>query len=137
MSKVIFENYSIQVKSAIENNIRAVLHEVSGEMVAQVKRNSRVDTGQTKNSFNYKVTASDDGYTSYIGSNHENALWEELGTGEYALNGDGRKGGWTYRDVKGKFHHTYGKTPSRAFWKAYTSLKDAIINKIQNSFKGL
>ena len=24
----------------------------------------------------------------------ENAIWEEFGTGEYALNGDGRKGKW-------------------------------------------
>ena len=132
-----FKDFSIQVKSAIENEIKAVLHEVSGEMVSQVKRNSRVDTGQTKNSFKYKVTTSSDGLTSYIGSDLQNAIWEELGTGEYALNGDGRKGGWRYVDAKGKGHFTYGKKPSRAFWNAYISMRDSIINHIQNSFKGL
>lgn len=79
MSKVIFEDYSIQVKSVIEKKMQAVLHEVSGEMVAQVKRNSRVDTGQTKNSFNYKIVPTAEGWTSYIGSNNENAIWEEFG----------------------------------------------------------
>lgn len=58
-------------------------------------------------------------------------------TGEFALRGNGRKGGWFYKDAKGDFHHTTGKKPSRAFFKAYTSLKNKIINYIQNSLKGL
>ena len=72
-----------------------------------------------------------------VGSSDENAIWEEFGTGEYALQGNGRKGGWVYKDANGEFHHTYGKTPSRAFWNAFTALKDKIINRIKNSFKGL
>lgn len=58
-------------------------------------------------------------------------------TGEYALKGNGRKGGWFYEDEEGNGHFTHGKKPSRAFHKAYTSLKSKIINRIQNSLKGL
>ena len=132
---VIFEDYTIKVQNAIDDKINAVLEECAGELESQVKRNSRVDTGKTKNSFQHKVVDSE--HTAYIGSNDENAIWEEFGTGEYALEGNGRKGGWAYRDARGDWHHTTGKKPSRAFWKAYNSLKSKIINYIQNSFKGM
>lgn len=135
MAKTVFEDYRIEVKEAIDERIDATLAECAGEVVSQVKRNSRVDTGKTKNSFQYKVVDSE--HTAYIGSNYENAIWEEFGTGEYALEGNGRKGGWHYQDAKGDWHHTTGKRPSRAFWNAYVSLKQAIIDRLQNALKGL
>ena len=135
MGNVSFEDYTIQVKNAIDSNINGVLEECAGEIESQVKRNTRVDTGKTKNSFQHKVVDSE--HAAYIGSNYENAIWEEFGTGEYALQGNGRKGGWSYKDAKGDWHRTTGKKPSRAFFKAYTSLKNKIINRIQNSLKGL
>ena len=130
-----FHDYSINVKEAMDNRILAVLEECAGELESQVKRNSRVDTGKTKNSFRHKVVDSE--LTAYTGSNDENAIWEEFGTGEHALKGNGRKGGWFYVDAKGDGHFTYGKTPSRAFWKAFTSLKNKIIKRIQDALKGL
>ena len=135
MANVVFEDYKIQVQNAIDSNINAVLEECAGEIESQVKRNTRVDTGKTKNSFQHKVVDSE--HTAYIGSNYENAIWEEFGTGEYALQGNGRKGGWAYKDAKGDWHYTTGKKPSRAFFKAYTSLKNKIISRIQNALKGL
>ena len=130
-----FHDFSIKVKAAIDDRINAVLEECAGEIESQTKRNSRVDTGKTKNSFRHRVDTAD--HVAYIGSDYENAIWEEFGTGEHALNGNGRKGGWAYVDEKGERHFTYGKKPSRAFWNAYTSLKNAVINRIQNSMKGL
>ena len=134
MADVIFEDYSIKVKNAIDKKIDAVLEECAGELETQVKRNSRVDTGKTKNSFRHHVFAN---HEAVIGSTDENSIWEEFGTGEYALHGNGRKGGWSYEDEKGVWHYTKGKPPSRAFWNAYTSLKSKIIRRIQNSLKGL
>ena len=135
MGSVIFEDYTIQVQNALDDRINAVLDECAGELESQVKRNTRVDSGQTKNSWSHYVDDAE--HTAYIGNPLENSIWEEFGTGEHALNGDGRKGGWSYKDEKGKWHHTYGKRPSRAFWHAYTSLKATIISHIQNSLKGL
>lgn len=152
MADVEFKDYTIEVKNAMNSRIHAVLEEVSGELVAQVKRNSRVDTGKTKNSFRHGISRNfaDGSFTAHIGSSDENAIWEEMGTGEYALNGDGRKGGWWYKNPKAKytktgklrkgskeFVFTKGKTPSRAFWNAFTKLKSKIINRIQNSLKGM
>ena len=133
--KVEFQDFSIEVKAALNDAIIAALHESAGEIVSQTKRNSRVDTGKTKNSFAYRVDESAN--TAYMGSPDENAIWEEFGTGEHALKGNGRKGGWSYQDAQGEWHHTNGKKPSRAFWNAYSSLKNAIIQRFQNAFKGL
>lgn len=130
-----FENFTIEVKGAIEDTINAKLEEVAEELESQVKSNSRVKSGKTKGSFQHKVIDSE--HTAYIGSNEENAIWEEFGTGEYALKGDGRKGGWVYYDDKGNRIFTRGKKPSRAFHHAYTSMKSKIINYLQNSLKGL
>ncbi len=135
MADVEFRDYTIKVIDAMNDNINAVLEECAGELESQTKRNSRVDTGKTKNSFQHRVVDSE--HVAYIGSNDENAIWEEFGTGEFALKGNGRKGGWTYKDAEGNWHHTIGKKPSRAFWNAYNSLKNMVIKRIQNSFKGL
>lgn len=135
MANVVFEDFTIQVQGAIDERINAVLEECAGELESQAKRNTRVDTGKTKGSWQHHVD--DETHVATIGSNYENTIWEEFGTGEYALKGNGRKGGWTYQDEKGDWHHTTGKKPSRAFWKAFTSLKGKITTAIQNSLKGL
>ena len=139
MADVEFEDYSVKVKGEIADRVDAVLEEVCGEIESQVKRNSRVDTGKTKNSFWHRVTGSvlAGEYLGQVGSSDENSIWEEFGTGDHALGGDGRKGGWRYEDENGQWHYTEGKKPSRAFWHAYTAMKSSIISRIQNAFKGL
>ena len=135
MADVEFKDYTMQAKAEIEKRINATLHECAGEVISQTKRNSRVDTGQTKNSFKYAIDETT--HTVFMGSDYQNAIWEELGTGEYALQGNGRKGGWYYVDEKGNGHYTTGKKPSRAFWKAYSGLKNKIIKRFQSVLKGL
>lgn len=125
-----FTDNSAQVKATLDAAVIAYLHEAGGELEAQVKRNSRVGSGQLKNSWTYNVDESK-GVTT-VGSPLENAIWDEFGTGEYALHGDGRKGGWYYQDEKdGTWHHTYGKTPHRAFQNAFNSLKPALIRRAE------
>lgn len=122
-----FRDNRMQVKAALNKAVVAGLYTAAGEIEARVKRNTRVDTGQTKNSWRYEVNESAGEAT--IGNPLENAIWEEFGTGEYALGGNGRKGGWSYKDQKGKWHRTTGKKPTRAFHKAFTGGK-AIVQKI-------
>lgn len=131
-----FTDNSVQVKAALDEAAIAYLYEASGELEAQVKRNSRVGkTGQTKNAWTHVV---DEGkLEATVGNPLENAIWEEFGTGEFALKGDGRKGGWYYQDeTDGTWHHTYGKTPHRAFQSAFNSLKNALIRRAEEVLKG-
>lgn len=133
-SKVEFQDFSIEVKAAIEDAGIAFLHEAAGELVSQVARTSPVDTGQLKNSWQYKVDESE--MEATVGSPLENAIWNEYGTGEFAVNGDGRKGGWVYKDEDG-FHFTRGKKANRTFSTAFTKLKPKIIKAAKERFGDL
>ena len=129
-----FTDNSMKVKAAIEEAALRYLHEASGELVSATQRNTPIDTGQLEGSWNYIV---DDGkLESKIGSPLENAIWTEFGTGEYALKGNGRKGGWKYVDSKGKGHFTYGKPPVRTLHKTFTALKPSLIKLGEQMLKG-
>lgn len=138
MANIKFHDYSEEVKGLIADLAESTLEEVSGELESQVKRNTVVDTGQTKNSWTHRVTGSmmAGEFRAQVGSTVENSIWEEFGTGEYALHGNGRKGGWFYEDEYGVGHFTHGKKPRRPFWNAYTMLKNKLIKHMQNVFKG-
>lgn len=132
---VVFKDFTKVVLDKIHKTGETFLEEVGGEVEAQTKRNTKVDTGKTKGSWEHKVDA--DKMEVQIGSRYKNALWEELGTGIYALNGDGRKTKWVYRTEDGKFHATVGKKPRRALYRAYESKKNAIIREAKRRFKEL
>ena len=72
-----FTDNSAQVKAALNDAAIAYLYEAGGELEAQVKRNTKVGTGQLKNSWTYVVDEAK-GVTT-IGSPLENAIWEEFG----------------------------------------------------------
>ena len=135
MADIEFEDNSMQVKTALEEACIAWLYEAGGELESQVKRNTAVDTGQLKGSWTYKVDESKQ--EAKVGSPLENAIWEEFGTGQYALNGDGRKTPWKYQDAKGNWHKTTGKHPRRALHKAFESKKSALITSLKNKLKEL
>lgn len=137
MSEIVFIDNTVKVKGNIESLAMNCLEEVAGELESQVKRNTAVKTGKTKNSWQHKVMkVSDSEFTAIVGSDYDNAIWEEFGTGEYALNGNGRKGGWYYVDEEGNGHFTHGKHPRRPLWNAYTMLKSKLIKHMQDVFKG-
>ena len=136
MADIKFIDHTMKVQDLIDKLAEAALEEVTGELESAVKRNTVVDTGKTKNSWQHRVSKSGDGYTGLVGSDYQNAIWEEYGTGQYALHGNGRKGGWVYVDEKGHGHFTHGKRPRRPFWNAYTAKKNSLIKHIQNRFKG-
>ena len=133
---ITFKDYSKIVLNKMHKCGENFLEEVGGELEAQTKRNTKVDTGETKGSWEHKVNA--DKMEVQIGSRKKNALWEEFGTGIYALNGDGRKTKWVYKNPKdGKFYTTVGKKPRRALYRAYESKKNAIIREAKRRFGSL
>lgn len=137
MAEIKFIDHTEEVKQVIAELAESSLEEACGELESQTKRNTAVDTGQTKNSWQHRVTKSGEDYVGAVGSDYQNTIWEEFGTGDYALNGDGRKGGWAYEDPKtGETIWTHGKKPRRPFHKAYTTLKNKLIKFIQDRFKG-
>lgn len=131
-----FEDNSVKVINAINEAVSNALEEVGGEMESQVKRNTKVKTGKTKASWTHKVD--EHNKVVYIGSNYENAIWEEFGTGIYAQNGNGRKDvPWTYQSEDGKWHKTKGKKPRRALQNAFNSMKNRIKKFFEERFNNL
>lgn len=159
-----FEDYSIQVKGAIKDAAKKWLEEAAGEIESQAKRNmpSGHWYAQQKAAFDHRVDTS--ALEAHIGNPMEEALWTEFGTGEFAVNGDGRKGYWVYVKGSGKggstggksytleeakrvmammqsdgidAHITKGQRPHRPLQSAFTSLKSALIRRAENIMKGL
>ena len=160
MANVVFEDYTVEVQSELGDNIFAVLEECAGELESATKRRSRVDTGHTKNSWQHKVTGSflAGEFRAYVGSDDENSIWEEFGTGEHAINGGGRQGAWyvpvekchgrkkpsfngkvivVYGKGGKAYYKTNGKEPRRSFFNAYEATKPKIIKRIREKLGGM
>lgn len=147
--EVKFEDFSIKVTEALKNAAIAGLEAAANEIQTQAVRNSRVDQGQLKGSWKHTIDESE--MEATIGSPLENAIWDELGTGEYALEGKGRKGGWYIPaekltgkakskmrkvTIKGKdFYFTRGKTPNRTLQRAFDSKKGVAKRLIKRSIQ--
>lgn len=158
MADVEFIDNHLQVNRAIDNAVYDYLVGVSVELVKQTVRNidkaKAVDSGQLKGSFTYIVDESKG--EAVIGSPLENAIWTELGTGEWAVNHNGRSGAWyvpvekvtgkkkpTFNGkviiIEGKngqkFYKTNGKKPVRMLFNAFEKNKAKFIRRAEKIFK--
>ena len=134
-NEIVFNDFSVEVKGKIKAALIAALHESAGELTSQTQRNTRVDTGNLKGSWEYVID--EDEMKATIGSPLQNAIWEEFGTGLQALNGDGRKTAWRYQDAKGEWHTTTGKKGTRAFFRACEATKPKINAMFEKKLKGM
>jgi len=154
MSEVEFENNILKVKEALDRMAERFLEE-SGQVVeAQAVQNTAVDSTHTRESWGHIVDTSENSVT--IGNPLENAVWEEYGTGDYALEGNGRKTAWyvpvelcTGRKkpsfngevviVYGKdgkaYYKTNGKKPKRMLHNAYHTKKPSLIRRANQLMK--
>lgn len=114
---VIFRDLSDDVVDALGDAVGIWLEDSASELEAKTKDLSRVDTGHTKRSYAHAVDPQ--AKVAIVGSPLENAIWEEFGTGEYALYGNGRKGGWLYENRDGETVFTRGKFPNRPLYRAF------------------
>lgn len=106
-------------RAAIRGLIKASLL-VEGQAVLLAP----VDKGGLRDSIGYKVDESE--LVAYVGTNCEYAIYVEFGTGEFAENGNGRKGGWVYKTPNGEVHFTYGMPPQPYLRPAFRQNQKAI-----------
>lgn len=156
-----FTDNTVKVLNALNNASVAWLHEAAGELQSQAKRNTKVGKiagGKTKGAWKYKVDESK--LEAVVGNPNETAIWLEFGTGEYALKGNGRKGGWYVLIGNGKgqiseevveayhfpvkhgkngkkFAFIKGMRAQRPLYKAFTDSKTKIENAFKSKLKGL
>ena len=156
MADVKFEDNTIKVTNAIEQACIKFLHGAAGELESQAIRNTRRDKSQLAGQWGYKINKAK--LEAVVGNPLENAIWEEFGTGEYALKGNGRKTPWyvpvdgylgkkkptyngkvivVYGKNKKKYYKTNGKRGTRAFEKAKNTVQPKIEKYAEQAFGGL
>ena len=98
------------------------------------------DTGELRDKVDHKVENKNGTVTGTVGSPLDYAIYIEYGTGEFAENGAGRKGGWCYTNEEGIEHWTRGNKPQPflrpAFRRNRKNIENILGGKIRTSFKG-
>lgn len=132
-SKVTFRDNSKIICSEMDKNAVAFLYEAVNAIESGAIRNSPVDTGGLKNSWEYMVD--NDAQEAIVGNSMEYAVYQELGTGIYASEGNGRKTPWFYKDSSGKGHITHGNKAKHMLENSFLEKSAKIIARAQELFK--
>ena len=155
---VVFQDFSIEVKADLNDITIAWLNTWANEIASMAKRTCSMDGDagvQLRGSYRADVNAG--AGKAEIGTSLESGYWEEFGTGEYAVNGDGRKGWWIYKDgyqggggkqlteMEAKaaaarepsVHATNGRHPMATLEKAFTANRYKAIADLENKLRGL
>lgn len=166
MAPVKFEDYSVKVIGAMTDALIAGLEESAGEIEAVTIRNSR--QGHTYGDIQARALwehrVNEGQMEAQVGSQHEAGFWEEFGTGEHALNHDGRKGWWVYVEgqdsgdggksyatkeeaeqaatflrkvAKLDAYATNGLAPNRPLFRAFSSTKGTVQAIFESKLKGM
>lgn len=147
-----FEDNSGKVLSALDSQLEKALEACGLLAEGYAKSNltsfPRVDTGNLRNSVTHMVgresVQGTDMPMGYVGTNVEYASYVEYGTGPKA-NGTTADGQqihgrqdvpWFYKDMKGKWHASYGMKPSHFLKKALSDHKAEYIKILENYLKG-
>lgn len=161
MANVEFQDFSVKVKDALNDAVIQFLEEAASEVQSQAQRNSDFSK-DLKGTWGHFVDESK--MEATVGNPMQLAIWMEMGTGEYALKGNGRKGYWVY--VKGNdsvqesspgkertlaeakaavaflrskgldAHYTKGQKPRRMLHNAFESKRAAITRRAEQILKG-
>lgn len=119
-----FKDNSSAGKEALNKATIAWLFQACILVEGQAVLLAPVSTARLRSSIDYVVDEKE--LTGYVGTNVEYAVYVEFGTGEFAENGRGRKGGWVYKDPSGEWFFTWGQTPQPYLRPAFREKKSQI-----------
>lgn len=126
-----------QMRDASESGMEAVLLmiEAAAKAITPVG-----ETGELRDKIDHNITKQGNEMIGKVGSPLDYAPYVELGTGEFAENGAGRKGGWSYMDEEGNWRHTKGQSPQPFLRPAFRSnknnVKEILGKEYGTTFKG-
>lgn len=130
-----FRDHSNKSKEAIAQATMQWLLQACILVQGQAVLLAKVQTGRLKQSIDYVVDESE--LAGYVGSSAEYAVYVEFGTGEFAENGRGRKGGWMYQDFSGEWFFTWGQEPQPYLRPAFRTKKSQIETLAKEIFGGI
>ena len=129
-----FQKASVKAETALEKQL--IESAILVENDAKAYASGNVDTGLLVNSITHRFKREDGQIVAEVGTNVFYAPYIEYGTGIYALNGQGRRGGWSYQDAKGNWHFTMGGRPYPFMTPALEQIRSRIDNDIAMAVKG-
>ena len=136
-----FTDNSKKVKAQMDDAMFQALESAALIVEASAKALAPVgDSGELRDKIDHNVKDGANGPEAKIGSPLDYAMYVEYGTGEFAENGAGRKGGWSYQTPDGKWHHTNGMAPQPflrpAFRRNKANIENVIGKKFNSTFNG-
>lgn len=97
MASVKFEDFSDEVKDAMESEIIAWLHEAGGALVKATVNNTPSSTWHSEIVKKWEYKVDEQNLEATVGNPFEQSLWVEFGTGEWSISPKGgRSGYWVY-----------------------------------------
>ena len=121
---MVFRDHSQGAKDAIQQATVRWLFEACILVQGQAILLAPTQTARLKGSIDYQVDEGE--LVGYVGTNVEYAIYIEFGTGEFAENGRGRKGGWVYQDPSGEWFFTWGQEPQPYLRPAFRQTRKEI-----------
>ncbi len=127
------------IEQGIEEGMRQVGSEIAQMQHDIIDNNvggdgTYVRTGKLKSGVTIMPLEWSSGLASMTVTNTTSyAVYNELGTGIYASNGQGRQGGWYYPVGDGTYRFTLGMPPKRFVQDSYEFYKDKAPSIIQQS----
>lgn len=109
---MVFEDNSNYFKNVINEKADIGLTKVGELIKGQIAKNAPADKGGLRGSIEYEKQINGQNSSVTIGSTKAYAPYVEYGTGEFATNGVGRKGGWRFKDSQGIWWFTKGQHPT-------------------------
>ncbi len=152
------KDHSIEVKAELDEIAIAWLYTWANEIASHAKDNVKLegDEGvQLRKS--YRADVNESKGEAQIGTSLESGYWEEFGTGEYAVHGDGRQGWWVWKEgyegnggdvlteAEAKaiaasdptIHATNGRPPAHTLENAFTVNKPKAIADAEQRLRGM
>ena len=121
---MVFKDNSMEGKERLKKAAAKWLLQACILVEGQAVLLAPVATSRLKQSIDYIVD--DDELVGYVGTNVDYAIYVEFGTGDFAENGNGRKGGWMYKDPSGEWFFTWGIEPQPYLRPAFRQTKGQI-----------
>lgn len=160
------KDYSIDVKAELDETAIAWLYKWANEIASHAKDNTQLDGDEgVQLRKSYRADVNEANGEAQVGTSLESAYWEEFGTGEQAVHGDGRKDWWVYIEggsgYEGETNHyrtkeeaesaaayisrkygvtavaTNGRPPSYTLEKAFTVNKPKAIADAEQRLRGM
>jgi len=115
--------------------VKKVVNRTAARVERGAKKRAPVDEGRLRSSIHMRPFRG--GLEIDVGTNVEYGVYQEFGTGIYAVNGDGRKTPWAYIHPKTKkLVWTRGNRPQPFLFPAFEAVKPDFVPELKKALKG-